>query len=56
MMRGSIKPLLIQLDKEKGVVCDHTALLADAELTKRPEQLNFHDFVALTNREEEEFV
>ena len=56
MMRGSIKPLLIQLDKEKGVVRDHTALLADAELTKRPEQLNFHDFVALTNRVEEEFV
>ena len=56
MMRGSIKPLLIQLDKEKGVVRDHTALLADAELTKRPEHMNSHIFEALTSRAEEALV
>lgn len=53
MMRGSIKPLLAQLDMalpEGTGRPDHTALLADPVLTRRPEQLSIDEFVALTNR------
>lgn len=53
MMRGSIKPLLSQLDNErKRPQCDHTDFLADPFLTKRPEQLGVQDFVDLTNKVE----
>lgn len=53
MMRGSIKPLLAQLDNEwKKTQTDHTAFLAEPILTQRPEQLGVQDFVSLTNRVE----
>jgi 16S rRNA (adenine1518-N6/adenine1519-N6)-dimethyltransferase len=49
MMRGSIKPLLAQLDAEAHAAgADHSVFLADALLTRRPEQLDIPDFVALT--------
>ena len=49
MMRGSIKPLLAQLDNERGVQCDHAEFLSQPVLTKRPEQLSVQDFIDLTN-------
>lgn len=49
MMRGSIKPLLAQLDNEKGMKREHTEFLAQPILTKRPEQLSVQDFIDLTN-------
>lgn len=50
MMRGSIKPLLAQLDGERGgAVPDHSVFLAQPLLTKRPEQLSVADFIGLTN-------
>ena len=49
MMRGSIKPLLAQLDNEKGMQREHTEFLAQPILTKRPEQLSVQDFIDLTN-------
>ena len=50
MMRGSIKPLIAQLDNERARKTDHAGFLAEAELTRRPEQLSVQEFVALTNR------
>ncbi len=53
MMRGSIKPLLAQLDMAlppDAARPDHTALLADPILTQRPEQLSIDEFVDLTRR------
>lgn len=51
MMRGSIKPLLAELDQRcAGSAPDHTAFLADPMLTRRPEQLSVAEFVDLTNR------
>lgn len=51
MMRGSIKPLLAELDQRcAGCAPDHTAFLADPMLTRRPEQLSVAEFVDLTNR------
>ncbi len=51
MMRGSIKPLLAELDQRcAGTAPDHTAFLADPMLTRRPEQLSVAEFVDLTNR------
>ena len=51
MMRGSIKPLLAELDQRcAGSAPDHTAFLADPMLTRRPEQLTVAEFVDLTNR------
>ncbi len=55
MMRGSIKPLLAQLDNERTPCSDHTAFLKNDQLTKRPEQLGIRDFIELTNRVEEEY-
>jgi 16S rRNA (adenine1518-N6/adenine1519-N6)-dimethyltransferase len=49
MMRGSIKPLLAQLDNERGVERDHAEFLSQPVLTKRPEQLSVQDFIDLTN-------
>ncbi len=55
MMRGSIKPLLAQLDNEylqasrASQAPDHGDLLAMEMLTRRPEQLSVTDFVNLTN-------
>ena len=52
MMRGSLRPLLAQLDGERGVnVCDgcHAKFLSDVKLTRRPEQLGVDEFVVLTN-------
>lgn len=50
MLRGSLKPLLAQLDGERGVVKDHTDFLAQEALTRRPEQLGVDEFIALTNQ------
>lgn len=55
MMRGSIKPLLAQLDNEFSCHKDHAAFLADPEMTRRPEQLSVQDFISLTNRLEAEY-
>ena len=49
MLRGSLKPLFAQLDAEAGRAADHTAFLAQAALTRRPEQLSVKEFVDLTN-------
>lgn len=55
MMRGSIKPLLAQLDNEFRQanptlpLSDHSTFLALPLLTKRPEQLSVQDFISLTN-------
>ena len=64
MMRGSIKPLLAQLDSERlvstqtedttALLPDHSAFLSLPVLTKRPEQLNVQDFIDLTNAVERE--
>jgi len=56
MMRGSIRPLLAQLDNERECRNDHAALLADSFLTKRPEQLSVQDFISLTNRVEKDYI
>lgn len=50
MMRGSIRPLLSQLDNEQGKNgTDHSTFLNMDILTKRPEQLSVADFINLTN-------
>ena len=55
MMKGSIKPLLSQLDNQQRQSqpslqeIDHTPLLAMPVFTKRPEQLSVADFIELTN-------
>lgn len=50
MMRGSIKPLLNDLDLQCDAGApDHTGFLAQPILTRRPEQLSVQEFIALTN-------
>lgn len=50
MMRGSLKPLLAELDSQTPAPHpDHTAFLTQNLLTKRPEQLSVQDFIDLTN-------
>lgn len=50
MMRGSIKPLLSELDQQCTVATpDHTEFLAQPLLTRRPEQLSVQEFIGLTN-------
>lgn len=50
MMRGSIKPLLDDLDLQCDASApDHTGFLAQPMLTRRPEQLSVQEFIALTN-------
>lgn len=49
MMRGSIKPLLAELDAACGTPPDHTVFLAQPLLTRRPEQLSVEEFIGLTN-------
>ncbi|MDY4557765.1 MAG: 16S rRNA (adenine(1518)-N(6)/adenine(1519)-N(6))-dimethyltransferase RsmA [Alloprevotella sp.] len=49
MMRGSIKPLLAELDAACVTPPDHTAFLAQPLLTRRPEQLPVEEFIGLTN-------
>lgn len=50
MMRGSIKPLLAQLDQQWGSLPGgHADFLALPVLTRRPEQLSVAEFVDLTN-------
>ncbi len=50
MMRGSIKPLLNELDqKAGGTAPNHTEFLAQPVLTRRPEQLSVEEFIELTN-------
>lgn len=54
MMRGSLKPLLAQLDNERGCTGNHQSFLAQSLLTKRPEQLSVSQFVELTNAVDKE--
>lgn len=50
MMRGSIKPLLSELDLQCDAGApDHTGFLAQPMLTRRPEQLSVQEFIVLTN-------
>lgn len=50
MMRGSIKPLLSELDLQCDAGApDHIGFLAQPMLTRRPEQLSVQEFIALTN-------
>ena len=50
MMRGSIKPLLHELDQSLACPApDHTDFLAQPLLTRRPEQLSVQEFIDLTN-------
>ena len=49
MMRGSIKPLLADLDAACCTPPDHTDFLAQPLLTRRPEQLSVEEFIGLTN-------
>ena len=50
MMRGSIKPLLHELDQKCGTTPpDHAAFLAQPLFTRRPEQLSVNEFIDLTN-------
>lgn len=50
MMRGSIKPLLHELDQSLACPApDHTDFLAKPLLTRRPEQLSVQEFIDLTN-------
>ena len=66
MMRGSIRPLLAQLDNERLAPTqqeaslpnppDHTAFLSLSILTQRPEQLSVQDFIDLTNAVEREYT
>ncbi|MDD6732394.1 MAG: 16S rRNA (adenine(1518)-N(6)/adenine(1519)-N(6))-dimethyltransferase RsmA [Bacteroidales bacterium] len=49
LMRGSIKPLLAELDAACVTPPDHTAFLAQPLLTRRPEQLSVEEFIGLTN-------
>lgn len=56
MMRGSIKPLLHDLDQQcTGTAPDHTEFLAQPLLTRRPEQLSVQEFIDLTNRVAEHY-
>ena len=51
MMRGSIRPLLAELDtKWEPLQKGHTDFLATPLMTKRPEQLSVQEFIELTNR------
>jgi len=50
MLRGSLRPLLHDLDQQQASSPDHTAFLAAPDLTQRPEQLSVADFIALTQR------
>lgn len=50
MLRGTLRPLLAALDAEAGrPVADHAEFFASPLLTRRPEQLDIPDFIALTN-------
>ena len=51
MMRGSLKPLLVALDSERGLSAlsdRHAGFLSGEVLTQRPERLSVRDFVDLT--------
>ncbi|MBQ7634438.1 MAG: 16S rRNA (adenine(1518)-N(6)/adenine(1519)-N(6))-dimethyltransferase RsmA [Bacteroidaceae bacterium] len=50
MLRVTLRGLLQQLDNEHGIQRDHSALLTDPLLTRRPEQLGVEDFISLTKR------
>lgn len=51
MMRGSLKPLLAELDAAcGGKAPDHAAFLAQPVFTRRPEQLPIAAFIDLTNQ------
>lgn len=52
-LRNNIRPLLSQLEAERRTKLDFTALLADPDMTKRPEQLGVQDFANLTLRLQE---
>ena len=51
MMRGSLRPLMAQLDSERSTTLTdaHATFLSRAELTRRPEQCSVAEFIDLTN-------
>ena len=56
MMRGSIKPLLNELDQKcGGLPPSHTEFLSQPLLTRRPEQLSVQEFIDLTNQVSEHY-
>ncbi len=55
MLRGTLRGLLAQIDAEKDCHADHSQLLSDPLLTRRPEQLSVEDFISLTKRISEEY-
>ncbi len=55
MMRGSIKPLLHELDQQCQGAPDHTEFLSQPLLTRRPEQLSVKEFIDLTNQVAEHY-
>lgn len=57
MMRGSIRPLLADLDARlEGPAPDHAALLAQPVFTRRPEQLSISEFISLTRQLSEHYA
>ena len=49
MLRGSLRPVLSNLNAERAQQHDWTAFLAQPLLTRRPEQLSVEEFIGLTN-------
>ena len=49
MLRGSLRPVLSNLNAERAQQHDWTAFLAQPLLTRRPEQLSVEEFIDLTN-------
>lgn len=49
MLRGSLRPVLSNLNAERAQQHDWTTFLAQPLLTRRPEQLSVEEFIGLTN-------
>ena len=49
MLRGSLRPVLSNLNAERAQQHDWTAFLSQPLLTRRPEQLSVEEFIDLTN-------
>ena len=49
MLRGTLRPVLSNLNAERAQQHDWTAFLAHPLLTRRPEQLSVEEFIDLTN-------
>ena len=49
MLRGSLRPVLSNLNAERAQQHDWTTFLSQPLLTRRPEQLSVEEFISLTN-------